>query len=142
MKNTSREANHVTVYSCWMQIYIISRQLSFYSYTVTFTWASPVALVVKNLPACAGDVKRYGFDPSVKKIPWRRAWQPTATLLPGESHAQGSLAGYSPYGRTESDATEQMVHARVTFTYSLSFAVPETNHQLVQCNTPCFEGRY
>ena len=41
------------------------------------TWACQVAPVVKNLPANAGDMRR-GFDPWVGKIPWRRAWQPTA----------------------------------------------------------------
>ena len=33
--------------------------------------------MVKNLPANAGDIKRHGFDPWVRMIPWRRAWQPT-----------------------------------------------------------------
>ena len=32
----------------------------------------------------------------VRKIPWRRKWQPTPVFLPGESHGQRSLAGYSP----------------------------------------------
>jgi len=32
------------------------------------------------------------------KIPWRRAWQPTPVFLPGESHGQRSLVGYSPWG--------------------------------------------
>ena len=59
-------------------------------------WVSPGALVVKNLPAYAGDVKRYWFDPWVEKTPWKRAWQPTPVFLPGESHGQRSLAGYSP----------------------------------------------
>ena len=40
--------------------------------------------------------RRHGFDPWVKKIPWRRVWQPTPESLPGESHGQRSLAGYSP----------------------------------------------
>ena len=40
----------------------------------SFLWASKVELVVKNLPANAGDIKRGGFDPWVRKIPWRRAW--------------------------------------------------------------------
>ena len=35
----------------------------------------------------------------VGKIPWRRKWQPTPVFLPGESHRQRSLAGYSPWGR-------------------------------------------
>jgi len=54
-----------------------------------------VALVVKNPPANAGDL-RHGFDPWVGKVPWRRAWQPTPVFLPGDSHGQRSLAGYSP----------------------------------------------
>ena len=40
--------------------------------------------------------KRHRFDPWVGKIPWKRAWQPTPVFLPGESHRQRSLAGYSP----------------------------------------------
>ena len=39
--------------------------------------------------------RRHGFDPLVGKIPWRRAWQLTPVFLPGESHGQGSLVGYS-----------------------------------------------
>ena len=34
----------------------------------------------------------------VRKIPWKRAWQPTPVFLPGTSHGQRSLAGYSPWG--------------------------------------------
>ena len=49
-----------------------------------------MALVVKNLPANAGDM-RHGFDPWVGRIPWRRARQPTPIFLPGESHGQRSL---------------------------------------------------
>ena len=37
---------------------------------------------------------------------WRRKWQPTPVFLPGEFQGQGSLVGYSPWGRTESDMTE------------------------------------
>ena len=37
------------------------------------------------------------YDPLVRKIPWRRAWQPTPVFLPGESLGQRSLAGYSPW---------------------------------------------
>ena len=38
---------------------------------------------------------------------WRRQWQPTPVLLPGKSHGRRSLVGCSPWGRKESDATEQ-----------------------------------
>ena len=50
-------------------------------------WVSQVVLVVKNPAANAGDL-RLGFDPWVRKIPWRRAWQPTPVFLPGESCGQ------------------------------------------------------
>jgi len=40
--------------------------------------------------------KRHGFDPWVGKILWRRAWQLTPVFLPGESHGQRRLVGYSP----------------------------------------------
>ena len=49
--------------------------------------------------------KRYRFDPWVRKIPWRRKRQPTSVFLPGQSHGQRSLAGYSPCGGRESDMT-------------------------------------
>ena len=52
--------------------------------------ASQEVLVVKNLPANAGDIKDW-----VGKIPWRRAWQPTPIFLPGESHGRRRLVGYS-----------------------------------------------
>ena len=56
--------------------------------------------------ACnAGDP---GFDSWVGKIPWRRKWQSTPTLLPGKPQGQRSLIGYSPWGRKESDTTERL----------------------------------
>jgi len=61
--------------------------------------------VGKNLPASAGDVKDVG-SMWVGKIPWRRKWQPTPGFLPGESHGQRGLVGYSPWGRKELDMTE------------------------------------
>ena len=45
------------------------------------------------------------FNPWVGRIPWRKAWQPTPEFLPGESHRQRSLVGYSPWGHTESGTT-------------------------------------
>ena len=40
--------------------------------------------------------RRHSFDPWVRKIPWRRKWQPTPVSLPGKSHGHRSLAVYSP----------------------------------------------
>ena len=47
--------------------------------------------------------RRLGFDPWVKKIPWRWEWLPISVFLPGEFHGQKSLVGYSPWGHKESD---------------------------------------
>ena len=68
-------------------------------------WASQVALAVKN-PSANTEEVRDGLDSWVEKIPWRRKWQLTPEFLPGESHAQRNLVGYSPQGRKESDMTE------------------------------------
>ena len=44
----------------------------------------------------------------VRTIPWGRARQPTPVSLPGESHGQRSLVGYSPWSHKELDTTEQL----------------------------------
>ena len=48
----------------------------------------------------------------VGKIPWRREWQYTPVFLPGKSHGEGSLAGYSPRGGKESDIAEWLIPNR------------------------------
>ena len=58
--------------------------------------------VVKNRPANAG------FDPWVGKIPGRMKWLPTPVFLPGKSHGQRNLVGYSAWGHKESDMTERL----------------------------------
>ena len=75
--------------------------------------------MVKNLPSITGDVR----DPG--SIPWRRAWQPTPVFLPGKSHRQRSVVGYSPWGLKESDTTEwldkslELAFSKVSFIASL-----------------------
>ena len=46
------------------------------------------------------------FNSWVRKMPWSRKWQPTPLFLPGKSHGQRSLAGYSPWGHKKLDMTE------------------------------------
>ena len=62
----------------------------------------PGASVVKNSSANAGDT---GSIPGLGKSPGEGAWQPTPVFLPGESHGQRSLVGFSLWGRKESDTT-------------------------------------
>ena len=50
--------------------------------------------------------KRRGFNPSVRKIPWRRKWQPTPVFLPGKVHGQGSLGRLRVHRVAESDTSE------------------------------------
>ena len=66
---------------------------------------------VKNPPADRS-CRKQGFDPWVRKILWRRAWEPTLVFLPRESHGQRSLAGYSPRGCKELDVTEKLSTAQ------------------------------
>ena len=55
---------------------------------------------------------RHKFDAWVGKIPCRRAWQPTLVFLPGESHGQRSLVGYSLWGHKEWDMAELLSVSR------------------------------
>ena len=61
----------------------------------------------KELTCQCRRCKRHRFSPWVRKIPWRRAQQPTPVFLPGESHGQGSLV-YSPWGHRELNMTERL----------------------------------
>ena len=60
----------------------------------------------KTPPCQCRKHKRHGFDPWVGKSLWRRKWQQAPVFLPGESHGQRSLEGYSPWGHKGSDTTE------------------------------------
>ena len=60
----------------------------------TIFWASLIAQPVKNIPAMQETWVQF-LD---QEDPWRRKWQPTPVFLPGKSHGQRSLAGYSPWG--------------------------------------------
>ena len=50
--------------------------------------------------------KRLRFEPWVRKILWRRTWQPTPVFMPREFHRQRSLAGNSTWGHKEADTAE------------------------------------
>ena len=68
----------------------------YFVYIHTLKRASKVALVVKNPLVNAGDIIDSGLIPGSEKTPWRRKWQPTPVILPGKSHGQRNLVGYSP----------------------------------------------
>ena len=79
-----------------------------YSETLDFVKSErgfPGGSVVKNPPAMQEFQKTQVLF-LVRKMSRRRAWQPTPVFLPGESHGQKGLAGYSPQGHKESDTTE------------------------------------
>ena len=65
-----------------------------------------MAQTVKNLSA----VQETQFQSLVGKIRWRRGWQATPILLPGEFDGQRSLAGYNPWDCKELDMTEWLTH--------------------------------
>ena len=54
--------------------------------------------MVKESPCQGRRCRKRRFDYRVRKIPWRRKWQPTPVFFPGKSHGQRSLAGNSPGG--------------------------------------------
>ena len=79
-------------------------------------WASVLWLSGKESTCQCRKLRGHRFDSWVRKIPWRRKWQPIAVFLPGKSHGQRSVVGYRPWGSKESDMTEH-----ITVTYSRNF---------------------
>ena len=67
---------------------------------------SPGGASGKELTCQYRRCKRCGFNPWVRKIPWRRAWEPTPIFLPGESHGKRNPADYSPWRSKGLDMTE------------------------------------
>ena len=72
---------------------------------ILYLWDFPGGSDGKSICLRSG---RPRFAPWVRKIPCRRKWQSILVFLPGKSHGRRSLVGYSPWGRKESDTTEQL----------------------------------
>ena len=94
---------HRELYFCPSHLTLLPPEKEFLNTAVGF----PGGSVVKNSPTNAGHRSR-GFSPWVGKIPWRRKWKPTPTLLPGKCRGQRSLAGYGPWGHKDSDTSERL----------------------------------
>ena len=60
------------------------------------------------------------YNSQVRKIPWRREWQPALVFLPEEVHRRRSLVSYSPWGNKESDMKYTNTHTHThTHTYGI-----------------------
>jgi len=75
---------------------------------------------------------RPGPNPGVGKSPWRRKWQHTPVFLPGKSHEQRSLVGYSPWGHKELDRTERL-HFHFHFHFLLCLKYVHNNLKILYC---------
>ena len=68
--------------------------------------------------------RRHVFNFWIRKIPWRRKWQPTPVFLPGKSYGQRSKAGGAVYkGHKELNMTEQL--SFTTDTLRSALYIPE-----------------
>ena len=82
--------------------------------------------------------RRPRFFPWVGKIPWRRKWQSTPVFLPGKSHRQRSLVGYTPWSHKESDMTERLTLSLLPFPLEATFLCLrcyEFSHTLGRCGS-------
>ena len=86
--------------------------------------------------------KKYGFDPWIRKIPWRRKWQATPVFLPEESQVQRRLAGYSPWGCKELDMVECLsahthTHTHI-YTHKWTYDKFCVNFKFLQLQNNCY----
>ena len=107
------------------QVLPLSIYICFPNHRSLFHFISPTS--IPGLPSCHSGkeptcqsrrCKRCGFEPWVRKKPRRRKWQPTALFLPGESHGQRSLVGYSPGSHKDSNMTKLTCAHAHTHTYT------------------------
>ena len=75
----------------------VTKQQLFFPIIINYTTAS---LGAQQSRICLQrrSCRRLGFNSWVRKIPWRRKWEPIPVFFPGKSHGQRSLAGYHPQG--------------------------------------------
>ena len=79
-------------------------------------------------PTC--QCRRHGFNPWVEMMPLRKKWQLTAGVLPGKSHGQKSLAGYSPWSRKQSDTPKRLaLSLSLSHLFEISAFSSETRKQ-------------
>ena len=78
----------------------------------SWPWGFPGGSSGKEPTCQRRRLKRCGFDPWVRRIPWRRAWKPTPVFLPGKSHGQRSL------GRLQSIGSQRVGHDWSNFTHT------------------------
>ena len=77
----------------YFQFYSVSCHAHFSLAWVGYCWGFPGGPMVKNPPT----MQEKRFDPWVRNIPWSRKLQTSPVFVPGKSHGQRSLAGYSPW---------------------------------------------
>ena len=95
-------------WSVWSSL--ISGSLGLVMFELTYSLLERSSAWLKWWRICL-QCKRYRrcrFDPWVRKILWRRKWQPIPVFLPGKPHGWRSIVGYNPWGRKESDTTESL----------------------------------
>ena len=96
------------------ELYMVVVFFFFTQYQLAFQWLSGE----KSTCQCRSH-RRCRFNPWVRKIPWKREWQPIPVFLTGKSYGQRNLAGYSPWGCKESDTTKQLSTHTHTHTQSM-----------------------
>ena len=99
---------------------------------LNWTEGPPVGFPGDSGKESAFQCRRCGLDPWLRKIPWRRKWQPTPLFLPGKSHRQRSLAVYSLWGckRVRDNLAITQQQQRTPSRESLKRVSPkESNHE-------------
>ena len=128
----SKKSNFKFYWKCQRACYLlkITIILDFSIFKFSSCWDFNSFSYLRGFPDCPSDKKsacqywrhtRLEFNPWVRKIWWRRKWQPTSLFLPGKFHGQRSLLGYSPGMCKELDMTG---HTH-THTHTCNYYVPE-----------------
>ena len=83
--------------------------------------------------------RRRQFDLWVRKIPWRRKWQPALVFLPGKFHGQRALTGYTVHGVAELYITYQLSNNSI-YKHTHIFFIVLCRYYIVFCFVLQMEG--
>ena len=126
-----------TLYPSSTELFVVLWTCYFLSAGKHFIWQAPNYLPSLRSNGAPPHAPHQAFPAFLKQIYiteclaiiiQRRQWHPTPVLLPGKSHGQRSLVGFSPWGRWGSDMTEWL-----HFHFSLS-CIGEGNGNPLQCS--------
>ena len=119
----------------------ILRRSAFFIVQLSHPYMTTGKTIALTRETFGGKVMSLLFNMLSRLVIWRRKWQPTLVFLPGESHGQRSLVGYSQRSRRELDTTELLNNKNNKVGHSFS-SKDQVSFDFMAAVTICSDSSY